>query len=812
MVDDIRALERSPSLYNPGAGKPGSKKKKSLLKKGGATLAGIAIIGFVLIAALINAGTLVPTMVETSLIDETDIQCANGTIDKEWAFIESLNQGAAPSDTIENLKESNILIGRLDENNNFVEDSQGTLLKKGDKVLAGQDLFNAFQTDVDLYKAFDAATYSCAAFYYDDAAERTFAELGTGRNNYHESTNFDAAITYYMDSDANININSAEYVEKTVVDSDGKTYKTASYENTGDSVNPYNSTAEDLVEATRIKNPAATSEESALNTADVLKVADTAAKEQRSSRFFLYFMEGIDKMKAGDGDTAPVNDIMNFLTTSSTVDVVDTTTGEVKQITGTPLDSPALNAVLSGTAVSADASKNYSSDRVLQTIENQLNLNVAETNPEGNLAFDAIGSTVSSFSQNVSGIISRFIKNGIQTVEFGVLSPIIPTISSSLIKNSAVDSIYGVSGGEMLVEGAVNVGRKLASKGSGATAGDSATVLGYQKQVQQIAALNKAVEASSLSPFDLTSKSTFLGSFAYQLLPVLTKSTSLTSLATNTLAAIIPSAHADGEETKILTSFGNCETYASVGAVGSAHCSLIGTFDTSTQNDPYHNQEYLDFVEANTYLDSNGNRQIKDNSALADFILYNNERISPFGTLDAGIISSKKNTLSFLTPLTDTATAVLLLNTATPEEKAIASGAAFVNSANNPYWDTYKYAQRYVSINRAVSMLKKFSTDPTAYQSLKGCEGTLDPVIAFTEKHANYIASQNTPFTLSAPETTTQKATNYAPAKADQNLAVKPLNTRNNHLVVAEVINQTLAPRFVELREYIIKQNDWTLC
>ena len=801
MVDELRALEHSPSFYNASAPNPKSKKKKGILKKGGAALSIVAVLGFGLIAVFYGAGQLVPDFFKTSLVDATDLQCVNGIIDKEWAFIETLRQGSAPADTIENLKGSGYLIGRVDENNQFIEDPHGTLLKSGDALLSGDELFEAFQNDADLFKAFDSATYSCIAYYFDEPAEQTFNEIGVSRNSYYSEDSFDDALSSIVEGTSNISINNVTKTEQQV-SNNGQTETKIVYQSNGDDINIANLSAEELVDSVRTKNAAATTTESALNTADVLKVADTMTKEQRSSRLYLYFMENIDKMKAGEGENSNIHDVMTFLTTAYPTEVVDVNTGEIIKENLTPLDAPSLNAILSGKSINAEESKNYSSDRILKTIENKLNLDTAAISPVKNPVANAITSTVSSFSKS-SGTIARFLSNGLQTIELAVLSPIIPTISNSLIKNQA--AFYGVTGGEMIVEGAVNVGRKLAMHGSGAAASDEAAAVAYHKQVKQIAALRDEVERKTLSPFDITSKNTFFGAIARQFLPIVTKTSSLPTLVMSTVASLTPNTYADDTAGEILTSFGDCSTYATIGAVGTAHCSLIASFDTSTSHDPYNNQEYLNFVAENTYIDDAGNRQVKYDSYLANYILYNNNRITPFGTTDAGILANIKQHFNFLQFLSNPSTIISLFDSASAEDKAIASGAAFVNSASNPYWNNYKYAQRYVSINRAVAALKAYSTDTTAYQNLPGCEGTINSVVAFTEKYY-----QEHPKATFAGITIESKEPKETPQK-EQELSRKTFNTRNNHLVVSKVLHQTPTSHVIKFGEYIIKQNDWTL-
>ena len=705
-------------------GKPAPKKSK--FKKLGASLASVALLLFGGVALITGAQSLLPSAISTLLTDATDIQCANGTIDKEWAFIEILRQGSVPSDTIVKLKSKNVLVGNIDSDGNFTESSNGTALKKGDKIIKASEAYDAFQTDVELFNALDYATYSCAAFYYDDAAEKVFADLHTARNNYSESSDFNEVIDSAVNT-GDININNVTYVKKTRTNAQGRVETYYEYEADGDNINSKNSVAADIVEQTRRKNPAATATESALNSADTLKVADTASKEQRSSSFFLYFVENIDKMKAGDGNSAKVNEAMNFLNESTTNQIVDVNTGNVVTVTGTPLESPSLYAVLTGKSVTTNETANYSSDRILKTVENQIGSNSANS---------SINSTVASFSNTLNGSIGRFLNSGNNALaDTNSLSSITATVSDSLVNNSFKDSIHGIAGGELLVEGATNVGKKLAVMGSGATAGDANAVLAYNQENSRIAALNAASDRLNRSPFDITSKNTFLGSIVYNVVPFLaTGRFDLLNLSLGTNAS------ADSD-TSFLSSFGDCETLSTINAVGSTHCSTIATFDVSTQHDPYSNPEFISFVNNNTYLDASGNRVVKPNSYLAKFILYNNRRVTPLGSIDSGILYSLKSQSGILSFFSNIVTSIELFRNASAEEKAIATGSAFVNSASNPYWNQYKYAQRYVSINRAVTALKQHSSDETAYQNLTGFEGSIDPVLAFIEQYDQNLAS-----------------------------------------------------------------------
>ena len=65
----------------------------------------------------------------------------------------------------------------------------------------------------------------------------------------------------------------------------------------------------------------------------------------------------------------------------------------------------------------------------------------------------------------------------------------------------------------------------------------------------------------------------------------------------------------------------------------------------------------------------------------------------------------------------------------------MASGEAFVNSADNIDWQTYKYAQRYVSLARATAMLRQYDGGATAYTELEFFEGEQNPVMAFLDEY-----------------------------------------------------------------------------
>lgn len=730
----LRASEAS-ALHNNQiisrvTGKKINAKKIKKTKSFGAI--GFIIAMLVFFLAIFGSGNIIPSLLSDLLVEETDLQYADAVASKKIILQQALKNGELPNDTTRILKEQGVLVGYLD-NNNFIETNtyaNGLILKIDNKIITADNFINEINSNPKLYNAFEQATYSRAAYWYDDEAQKVMREIGTSRNNYNNDADFDEVMENSIGSGSNISINSVSLVEKTRINEQtGKEETYYVYEENGNTANS-KTDAEDFIDEVRKKNPASSIDESALFSADTLKVADTISKEQRSSLFYLVFMENISKVKAGEGNASKINEAMNYLYENSESEVVDVKTGKIVKTTGTALESPSLYAILSGEKVNTSKVQNYSSDRILKTIENQLEKDGSS----------AIGGTVTSSTNKIKGSVGRFINNGSEIAPKETLETVSPIISSSLINNS-YNTIKGVNAGEFLVEGAINVGKKLA-KASGATAGDETAVMDYIKLNNATLAMDAEIDRMNRSPFDITSKNTFLGSIVFNIASISLKNSgtwfaglmSLGNLISQSLISFLPSSYADSLG-GYLTTFGDCETYATANnAVGSAQCSEIAVFDTSTLDDPFNNQGFIDFINNNTTLDNSGSRTINPGSDLAKFILYN-KRTAPLGVMDGGILESIQNDSSSVFFTSNILEMIKTWLNASEADKKIATGAIFVNSSQNKDWQTYKYAQRYMSLARATAVLKQNSSDPLAYNNIEFFEGNENPVVAFLEEY-----------------------------------------------------------------------------
>lgn len=723
----LLASERSAIGGKPfKASVKGKKSAKKGQKKSLGALASIIIVVF-LAGFFFVPAYMIPSMIMERLIEEFDVQWADAVESKIIVFKEALKNGAIPKVTASFLKNYNVLVGYI-KNGGFIEgyenkDGGNLVLKSGEEIVTPEKFVEKVHSDVGLYNAFNQATYSRAAYYYDDSAYEALKDISS-RNNFTSDSDFNEVMDSLMGSGSDIAVNSVSVVEEET--EDGVEIKYVENGEAGSSKND----AWEFINAATAKSTGADRNSATLNSASVLNIADTISKETRSQSFYLGNMENFSKMKAGDGGDSQIMESLSNSFETKTNEVFDIKSGKVVKVEGSALESPSLYAVLTKKDVNTEDVANYSSDRILKTVESKL---------EGASGYGAITSnTVSTSTNSVKGKIGR-LADGDAIGDQEIIGAVAPVIQGSLIENS-YKTISGIPAGEFLVEGAINVGNKLA-KMSGGTVGDEEAVLTYMNLNNEIIALDAKADRLNRSPFDITSKNTFLGSIVYNFgismghtwSSGFSKSMAFTNVASKSIASIFPTTRADNVS-GYLSKFGDCESLSTIGAVGTPQCAETIVFDTSTLNDPYNNPEFLDYVERNTTVDSSGNYTIKKDSHLAGFIEYSVKRNTPNGLIDAGILSARENKSSSIPFVSDFASMVRSLLDASEQDKRVASGAAFVNSKYNADWVENRNAQRFVSIARAIALMKKTADDDPAYSRIKFFSGSNNPVMAFIDE------------------------------------------------------------------------------
>lgn len=471
------------------------------------------------------------------------------------------------------------------------------------------------------------------------------------------------------------------------------------------------------------------------------------------------FLEAVDKVKAGDGASSPINEYSNNFMTP--VDTYDNTDGErtVAAASKTALQSQGLISLFSGGTInSLDASvKNVNFESLMARVNNLAggivnNIKTFEACGYVKIASATIDLATTIFSvvpligQGFKGIdvIIKIAKKVVQqTVLQTAINLIIPRVSRAFaewtIKNVATEW-FGEDLGNALYSGASKYLGGNASSGL-QSAGDKESVLKYLAYKEQVIAEEAEYQRVIRDPFDISSPYTFLGNLAYSSLPLLSSNSfgaifkGISNIMGNSLISLAPfsSAYAASNE---VPSVGNCPVLESTGAVGDAFCNPYIITDMSTMSySPVLVAEIVENIGTNNIvastqseynnkikenLDTNGN--IIDGSELAKYLTYCGQRVSSLGLRDATIFgvsnsdSTLRNILGYI-PIAGNIMDIIDGSEDVNNLKWATGQNCVASSESNSKWQTeYKYYQRYAENQRLLeNMNPGYTSRLTAY-------------------------------------------------------------------------------------------------
>ena len=380
--------------------------------------------------------------------------------------------------------------------------------------------------------------------------------------------------------------------------------------------------------------------------------------------------ESVDKAKAGHGDESPIMtfaDALNERKKTTSIDIEDDGKTSVAVVRDrTAMESAGIAALYGGGLIDPN------------------DANVKTFNITGNVkkVFGTNGLSVSAFSEcSAAKMAAALVSTGIDvacllTAGVGciaklftdslvgvaisagvgaVVSLLIPTIANSMMRN-IVDEFAGEGFGNALMVGAgLYLGGTHRSNG-----GSLATMEKLEKFAaaqQEVIAENARFEREGLSPFDITSKYTFMGSIMTQLMnythvnSVMSAITASGSVISTSLASLTPSvaAYKFVESIPTMDQYENtCPYLASIGAIGDSFCNpyIVTDMDTIAK-DPV---DVLDKVADYGGISGGSSEQnvtINSDSDLAKYIKYCDNRQSPFGVADQNIAGEVANFLDF---------------------------------------------------------------------------------------------------------------------------------------------------------------------
>lgn len=305
------------------------------------------------------------------------------------------------------------------------------------------------------------------------------------------------------------------------------------------------------------------------------------------------FLEAVQKNQAGQGNTSPLNEYATILTTPY----------ESQKTTTTAVQSNAIAALMGGPQIdNNDASI--------------LSFNISGLGLTGGIVASLLGFT-SDITKPISteqcldaqiavGVLSLIASVGsiltgglIGFAIIGAVSVIGGEIIDTAI-NQATEfaataitrdftEVFGEDYGNALVKGSSSLMAKNHQASGGSPGNDAMLALFHQEQ-QSILAYESQQERNTLSPFDISSQNTFLGSIIYRFSTLsnslisrsaLSSILSFKSILSNSTSQLLPTSSALGE-TSFIRSYGHCPELEAIGARGDAFCNPYYITDLTT--------------------------------------------------------------------------------------------------------------------------------------------------------------------------------------------------------------------------------------
>lgn len=801
----IDANTNSSSGFYVGSGRSTTPKERSRFsikgKKGRAAIITIIALIFGGGAFLATSNSLLPAAIEALFTEKTDTQ--NTSYMLRLPKIQKYMMGATkatsngakiytrmPGSFKSRLAKYNITVDGSGSSTRLLwKDSNGIV-----SSISADDFDNMFMHNVAFRDDYMKAKRGRVANFFDDIANRIYSKLGLSRNwfnTYRQSGNTDTDIANYnktlkpkFDTDsAKVHGGGNAWVDVvTGQDENGDDIIEKVVEPITSGTDKANTNKQTAGQA--FLNSASHMSELLTSTVCAIKQVGSmlsstlsALESYASINYFMGIMENISKMKAGYGDASAINTVLNFFSTKATASVPTIANGAEGTFTttGSPLESNGMRNILGNAPINLSETKHYSTSRASNAVESVLgkyNSNTATACAGTSLAlstaalavsFTGVGAlavTFAHFTKLIAATAEQIAINAAVTAALGFL---IPTIANVLFDNY-FEKAFGIPGGEYFTLGASRANTFIGRSGSGQSLSSESAVTAYNKATNTVLAMEAEIDRKNHSPFDITNKNTFFGSIAYSLLPTLT-STSITSISSlirstsSSLSSLLGSVSADGKGSTYMTTFNKCEDLESIHAVGDAYCTPITTTDLTTNDIEPDDATYQKILRENGLVcNGNGDCKITPSSNLAYYVSFCNNRYSPFGIFDAGILSvfgASAAVTNTIPTVPDTVTRTILgifnitvpgiidiidnLAALDPRNQMWASGAMCVNSTENPYWNNeIKYYQRYVEDMRIIEQI--YDNDGTSTE-----DSFTNPVTAYQEEYEKEHPLDNTP-------------------------------------------------------------------
>lgn len=467
------------------------------------------------------------------------------------------------------------------------------------------------------------------------------------------------------------------------------------------------------------------------------------------------FLEAVDKVKAGDGSNSPIHEYSTNLTTKAD------TRGDNDEVVAkdkTAMEAAGMSWLFGkDSTISANdpSVRNVNFETIMSNMS-ALTSNISLTASvyekcgyvKAGVAAVDLATTIISFipiaGQVVKGVqltvkagVKIAVKAAVQVALYAVIPIVAKNLAKMMIQDAATEW-FGEDLGNAIISGANKYAGGNGTSG-GQSPGSSAKVAEYLGVRDTVIAEEAEYQRAIRSPFDITSKYTFLGNLAYSVIPLaysgglMANIGSISSLVSSSMVAMSPTVDAIDKQS-VLNSTGTCDLLGSTGAIGDAFCNPYIITDTSTMdtsplavNDIVHNIQNDSVVAANNVYENvgsgnfNSDGSINKDSNLAKYITYCGQRTSQYGIKDATIaeqLTGSNTTASKIIGVVPGLNNLQDIYQGLADEANLSwsNGSGCVASDENDHWDEYKWYQRYAENQRLLeNMNPGYVSEVTAY-------------------------------------------------------------------------------------------------
>lgn len=618
-------------------------KAKSLKKKGPIIAVIVLVIG--LMAAIILVPSVLIGTIKENLISALGFKGTIAILEKQAEYVvrEKLALGEMPAGLYDDFLAQGIEVGQVTVAGDFVRtreyiadlDSEvaaegeyqahGTgelAVRFGGEIITADNFVAKVEADPVLYAAYSEALNISAKYYYSDAVNAVYQDMGLNRGAFNtwnvsgdaekDTESFDKALAGAVDRESSRTVSGhyLDWVRECETDEDGNTTCwwetrdvdwsctgggsswTCEKKIDGDSMTPNEITGDANTVARGIVNYVAancrddvnglTAEQ---NAAQILNTLISADEPYRAASDFMALMEAIERAQVkGDG---PVNQMMNILSTPTETSYINVNTGSATTQNLSILETPNFVAAIS---LSGDYSKeeanNFSRDRILKAT-NTTNKSSIENMPLSTSGKGSSGDglVMSNRLYSCPGDDTDCPNN--RSASLSNLRGVIDAVRIGMTEKNS-ELFGGVVGANRILEGGSFISNTITQQTIGAMPSDEAQVALYQQEVNEVLARQAAAERATKSPFDTSSPYTFMGSLVRKVAMAGLSSynsdsllSSVTGAVGNLFSASLKgiTTSADGSEDAFTTMSGECLVASTTGA----SCDLYG----STHNTVY---------------------------------------------------------------------------------------------------------------------------------------------------------------------------------------------------------------------------------